>query len=164
MFDHCKCVSNWTTMACHVYDLNYVRVMIIVMCDMWLKDVESQVLIWRALVKVMKANSVDMPQFKGFIVFKQTIMLFTLCLAHQESLPNCSITKKKLVISIGFNPWSFTLIGLSKPHLGAKHMEICNNYKSSKTIDETNANFEVIRSWWHSFGIGSRTHLEDLND
>jgi hypothetical protein len=73
------------------------------------------------------------------------------------------MTKKELAISIGFNPWSFTPTNLSKPHLGIKHMEICNNYKSSKTLDEANANFEVVRSWWHSFGIGSRKDLEDLN-
>jgi hypothetical protein len=90
-------------------------------------------------------------------------MLFTLSLAHKESLPNHCITKKELVVFIGFNPWSFTLIGSSKPRLGAKHMEICNNDKSSKTLDEANAIFEVVKSWWHSFGIGSRKDLEDLN-
>jgi hypothetical protein len=90
-------------------------------------------------------------------------MLFTLCLAHQKTLPNHCITNKELSISIRFNPWSFTPIVLFKPHLGAKHMEICNNYNSSKTLDEVNANFEVVRCWWHSFGIGSRKDLEDLN-
>jgi hypothetical protein len=42
--------------------------MTIVICDMQLKDVDSQVLMWRALVKFMKANGVHMPQFKRFIV------------------------------------------------------------------------------------------------
>jgi hypothetical protein len=49
--------------------------------------------------------------------------------------------KKEPAISIGFNPWNSTPIGLSKPHLGAKHMEICNNYKSSKTLDEAKCKF-----------------------
>jgi hypothetical protein len=48
-------------MACHVYDPNYAKVMTIVICDMQLKDVEFQVLIWKAFVKVMKANGFDMP-------------------------------------------------------------------------------------------------------
>jgi hypothetical protein len=87
-------------------------------------------------------------------------MLFTLCLAHQKTLPNHCITNKELAISIGFNPWSFTPIGLFKPCLGAKYMEICNNYNSSKTLDEAIVNFEVVRCWWHSFGIGSRKTLK----
>jgi len=44
MFNHCKCVSGWTTMACYVYDLNYVKVMTFAICDMQLDDVEFQVL------------------------------------------------------------------------------------------------------------------------
>jgi hypothetical protein len=52
--------------------------MMIAMCDMHSKDVEFQVLMWRALVKVMKVNGVNNLQFKGFIIE----MLFELCLAH----------------------------------------------------------------------------------
>jgi hypothetical protein len=48
MFDHCKHVEGWTTMACHVYDPIYFRVMTIVMFDMQVKDVEFQVLMWGA--------------------------------------------------------------------------------------------------------------------
>jgi hypothetical protein len=38
MFDHVKRVKNWTTMACHVYDSAYCRVMTIVVCNMQSKD------------------------------------------------------------------------------------------------------------------------------
>jgi hypothetical protein len=34
MFDYIKCVKHWTTMACHVYDSIYCRVMTIAVCDM----------------------------------------------------------------------------------------------------------------------------------
>jgi hypothetical protein len=34
MFDHVKRIKKWTTMACHVYDSTYCRVMIIAVCDM----------------------------------------------------------------------------------------------------------------------------------
>jgi hypothetical protein len=37
-FDHVKCVKEWTTMASHVYDSAYCRVMIIVVYDMQLED------------------------------------------------------------------------------------------------------------------------------
>jgi len=42
-------------------------------------------------------------------------------------------------------------------------MEIGDNYKNSKTLDEANANFEVIKSWWHSFGATLGNDLEELN-
>jgi hypothetical protein len=34
MFGHVKHVQGWTTMACHVYDLVYCKVMTIAVCDM----------------------------------------------------------------------------------------------------------------------------------
>jgi hypothetical protein len=38
IFDHVKRVKNWTTMACHVYDSAYCRVMTIAVCDMQSED------------------------------------------------------------------------------------------------------------------------------
>ena len=34
MFDHVKHIKHWTTMAYHVYDSAYCRVMTIAVCDM----------------------------------------------------------------------------------------------------------------------------------
>jgi hypothetical protein len=34
MFDHAKRVAGWITMACHVYDLVYCKMLTIVVCDM----------------------------------------------------------------------------------------------------------------------------------
>ena len=41
MFDHVKCVTNWTTMACHVYDATYQRVMTIACCDFQSEDKDA---------------------------------------------------------------------------------------------------------------------------
>jgi hypothetical protein len=41
MFDHVKRVANWTTMACHVYDPIYYKVLTIVVCDMQYEDTET---------------------------------------------------------------------------------------------------------------------------
>jgi hypothetical protein len=38
MIDHVKRVKQWTTMACHVYDSAYCRVMTIAVCDIQLED------------------------------------------------------------------------------------------------------------------------------
>jgi hypothetical protein len=44
MFDHVKRVKHWTTMACHVYDSTYCRVMTIACCDMQSEDKDAQVI------------------------------------------------------------------------------------------------------------------------
>ncbi len=41
MFDHVKCVQGGTTMACHVYDMVYYKVMTIAIYDMQFRDIES---------------------------------------------------------------------------------------------------------------------------
>jgi hypothetical protein len=46
MCDHVEHVAGWTTMACHVYDLPYCKVMTIVVCDMSSEDMEAQKIIW----------------------------------------------------------------------------------------------------------------------
>jgi hypothetical protein len=47
MFDHVKRVRQWATMACHVYDSTYCRVMrlmTIASCDMQSEDSEAQII------------------------------------------------------------------------------------------------------------------------
>jgi hypothetical protein len=46
MFDHVKRVASWTTMAYHVYDSTYYKVMTIEVCDMQSKDTEAQQIMW----------------------------------------------------------------------------------------------------------------------
>ena len=68
MFDHVKHVNNWTTMACHVYDLQYCQVMTVAVCDMQSEDCEAQCVMWRCLNKVMARYGLLIVNFKGFIV------------------------------------------------------------------------------------------------
>jgi len=42
-------------------------------------------------------------------------------------------------------------------------MEICNNYKDSKTSDEATVKFEGLRFSWHSFSIIIGIDLEKIN-
>jgi hypothetical protein len=42
MFDHIKCVQRWTTMAYHIYDLIYCKVVMIMVYDMQSKDTKVQ--------------------------------------------------------------------------------------------------------------------------
>ena len=53
MFDHVKCLKDWTTTACHVYDSRYYKVLTIACCDMQSEDGATQILFWENLNSVM---------------------------------------------------------------------------------------------------------------
>ena len=53
MFDYVKRVRGWTTMACHVYDSSYCRVMTIACSDMQSEDTAAQILFWQNLNSVL---------------------------------------------------------------------------------------------------------------
>ena len=63
MFDHVKRVINWTTMACHVYDFTYQRVMTSACCDFQSKDKDAQIIFWKNLNHVMTRHGIPSPQF-----------------------------------------------------------------------------------------------------
>jgi len=65
MFDHVKRVKEWTTMACHVYDPSYKKVMTISTCDMQSEDTEIQVQFWKCLNNVMFRNGVKHPNYRA---------------------------------------------------------------------------------------------------
>jgi hypothetical protein len=67
VFDHVKRVKHWTTMACHVYDSTYCRVMTIAVCDMQSKDAAAQMVLWKNLNDVMARHGIPKPKFKGFM-------------------------------------------------------------------------------------------------
>jgi hypothetical protein len=46
MFHHVKCVASWITMAYHVYDHVYYKMLTIVVCDMQSEDTEVRQLMW----------------------------------------------------------------------------------------------------------------------
>ena len=67
MFDHVKRVNNWTTMVCHIYDLQYYRVMTVAVCGMQSEDCEAQCFMWRCLNKVMARYGLMIVNFKEFM-------------------------------------------------------------------------------------------------
>jgi hypothetical protein len=68
MFDHVKCVQGQRTMACHVYDPVYCKVMFISICDMYIEDTETQCILWKKLNATIPKKGVTNPNFKGFMV------------------------------------------------------------------------------------------------
>jgi hypothetical protein len=67
MCDHVKRIKKWTTMACHVYDSAYCRVMTIAICDMQSEDTVAQSVLWKNLNVVLVKHGVSEPKFKGFM-------------------------------------------------------------------------------------------------
>jgi hypothetical protein len=66
MFDHMNCVVGWTTMACHVTIL-FIKVMIIVICDMQFEEGEAQQIMWGKLNMTMMKHIFSKPNFKRFM-------------------------------------------------------------------------------------------------
>jgi hypothetical protein len=69
MFDHVKHVQEWTTMACHVYDLVYamIKVLTIAICDMQFESTKALCVMWTKLNHVMLMFNLTNPNFKGFM-------------------------------------------------------------------------------------------------
>jgi hypothetical protein len=67
MFDHIKRVQGWKTMACHVYNMIYCKVMMITICDMQFEDTEAQCIMWRKLNAIVEGKGLGTPIFKGFM-------------------------------------------------------------------------------------------------
>jgi hypothetical protein len=67
MSDHVKRIKGWTTMAVHVYDETYQRVMTISCCDFQSEDKDAQVLFWKNLNHVMAHHGIPHPTFIGFM-------------------------------------------------------------------------------------------------
>ena len=65
MSDDVKRVTNWTTMACHVYDATYQCVMTIACCKFQFKDKDAQIIFWKNLNHVMARHGVPLLQFQG---------------------------------------------------------------------------------------------------
>ncbi len=68
MFDHVKRVVGWTTMACHVYDRVYCKMLTTVVCDMQYEDIKVQQLMWKKLNEMMLKHGFLKPNFKRFMV------------------------------------------------------------------------------------------------
>jgi hypothetical protein len=68
MFNHVNRVQRWMTMACHVYDLVYCKVMTITVYDMQFGDIKVQCILRRNLNAIVNKKGLGMPIFKGFMV------------------------------------------------------------------------------------------------
>ncbi len=64
---HVKCITKWTTIMAHVYNLLYCGVMTLVACNMRTKDEKAQTLFWTKLNVLYMKHGVKEVKFVGFM-------------------------------------------------------------------------------------------------
>ncbi len=55
------------TIAYHIYDPIYCKVMMIAICDMQSEDVEAQCMLWRKVNAIVEKKGMGTHVFKGFM-------------------------------------------------------------------------------------------------
>lgn len=165
MFDHVKRVKDWTTMACHVYDPVYQRVMTIAVCDMQSKDTESQQLMWEALIHVMASNGLPSPNFVGFMADSAQANFNADRIVFGTEDPKVPMPGRERTCLF---QWTQSLDRHTKadikPDMQSMHRQLCKQYKDAKTMGEANTLFQTIRAWWYSSGAASEDSMRALED
>ena len=164
MFDHVKRVSNWTTMACHVYDSQYCRVMTVAVCDMQSEDCEAQCVMWRCLNEVMARYGVLIVNFKGFMADSAGANWNAVRKIYgsgdpQTKMPDCERTC--------LLHWTTSMNHHTDNHIKnefqEQHRLLCKQYKDSKMSAEAEVRYLAIRAWWQSCGAVDDAALKQLD-
>jgi hypothetical protein len=164
MFDHVKRVKGWTTMACHVYDASYCRVMTIAVCDMQSEDVEAQLVFWRNLNVVTARHGILEPQFKGFMADSAQANWNAVRIMYGSGDPKTPMKDRERTCLFH---WTQSLEKHTKadirPDLQAQHRLLCKQYKNAKSLEEAEMKYLAIRSWWLSSGATTNEGLVRLD-
>ena len=159
IIDHVKRVKEWTTMACHVYDPQYKKVMTIVVCNMQFEDTEVQVQFWRSLNAVMSQHGVHNPNFKGFMANSAMANWNAIHIVYNSGSAHEVMENYERTCSLH---WSNSLYKHTQKHikqsLQQQHIALYKQYKESKLVDEAEIRYLAIRSW----RLSSEAASEDL--
>jgi hypothetical protein len=161
MFDHVKRVKKWTTMACHVYDSTYCRVMTIAVCDMQSEDAAAQSVLWKNLNAVLTRHGIPEPKFKGFMADSAQANWNAIRVIYGSG--DAAIPMKDQERTCLFH-WTQSLEKHTKADIRAdlqdQHRLLCKQYKNATSPDESETRYRAIRAWWLSSGA---TTIEGLN-
>jgi hypothetical protein len=164
MFDHVKRVKNWTTMACHVYDSAYCKVMTIAVCDMQSEDTAAQCIMWRSLNEVMAANGVANVNFKGFMADSAQANWNAVRTIYGTGDPKQPMENRERTCLLH---WTTSLNRHTqkfiKPDMQFQHNVLCKQYKNSKCMEEAETRYLAIRAWWLSSGAASEDAIRELD-
>jgi hypothetical protein len=164
MFDHVKRVKYWTTMACHVYDSTYCRVMTIACCDMQSEDTAAQIVFWKNLNAVMERHDIPNPQFKGFMADSAQANWNAVRIIYGNGNPADRMEDRERTC---FFHWSQSFEKHNKQFIAEEfrdqHKRLCMQYRDSTTMAEADTRYLAIRAWWVSSGAASEKALIRLD-
>ena len=163
MFDHVKRVKSWTTMACHVYDSSYCRVMTIALCDMQSEDVAAQSVLWKNLNAVMARHGISNTNFKGFMADSAQANWNAVRIVYgsgdaAEPMPN---RERTCLFHWAQSMEKHTKADI-RQDLQDQHRQLCKQYKNAKSMAEAETKYLAIRAWWLSSGAASEEGLPRL--
>ena len=165
MFDHVKRVKPWTTIACHVYDSTYCKVMTIAVCDMQTEGTEGQLIFWRCLNKVMDNNGVPNPNFKGFMCDSAQANFNAVRIVYGSGNPSVPMIDRERTCLFH---WATSMHkhteNLIAKNFQNQHISLCRQYKDAKTLDEADKMYLELRAWWYSSGAASEDSIRQLED
>jgi hypothetical protein len=163
MFDHVKCVKNWTTMACHVYDSAYCRVMTNAVYDMQSEDAAAQMVLWKNLNDIMGRYGVPEPKFKGFMADSAQTNWNAVRVIYGSG--DTTIPMKDQEKTWLFH-WAQSLEKHTKADIRAdlqhQHRQLCRQYKNAASASESETQYLAIQAWWLSSGATSKEGLSRL--
>jgi hypothetical protein len=163
MFDHVKRVKYWTTMACHVYDSTYCRVMTIATCDMQSEDSQAQILFWQNLNLVMERNGVKAPNFKGFMADSAQANWNAVRVVYGNGNKEDPMVDRERTCLFH---WTQSMVNHTEKHipeeLWEQHKKMCHQYRKAQSMEEADTLYNALRAWWVSAGIVSEKALNKL--
>lgn len=163
MFDHVKRVKSWTTLACHVNDSKYCKVMTIAVCDMQTEGTEGQMIFWNCLNNVMKDNDVPNPNFKGFMCDIAQTNFNVVQIVYGSGDPKVPMMDREPTC---FFHWATSMHNHTEKHIAkafqAQHIRLCWQYKDATTMVEADQMYLQLKAWWYSSGATDEDSIREL--
>ena len=148
MFDHVKRVANWTTMACHVYDASYQRVLTIACCDFQSEDKDAQLVFWKNLNHVMGRHGIHKPQFQGFMADSAQANWNAVRIIYGSGDPKIPMEGRERTC---YFHWAQSLEKHTKQYivheLQDQHKKLCMQYKDARSVTEAETRYLAIKAW-----------------
>ena len=148
MSDHVKRVAKWTTMACHVYDGTYQRIMTIACCEFQSEDKDAQVLFWHNLNQVMAWHGIPHPNFIGFMANSAQANWKVVRIVYVSRDPKVLMEGRERTC---YFHWKQSLEKHTKSYikheLQDQHRHLCLQYWNASSMEEAETRYLAIKAW-----------------
>ena len=153
MFDHVKRMGQWTTMACHVYDSTYCRVMMNASCDIESEDFDAHIVFWKNLNVVMKRNGVVKPNFKGFMAASAQAKWNAIWVIYGNKEKEDRVDDRERTCQFHWTQsmvkWTQSMVKYTKKYipeeLWEQYKKMCHQYRTARTMDKAEYLYDGLR-------------------